>query len=81
MWHVWGTGEVDTGLWWGDLVERGHFEDPGIGGRIILKWIFNKRDGSMYWIDLTQYRDKWRAVVKAAIVYRVPQNAGNFLTT
>jgi hypothetical protein len=34
--------EVHTGLWWGDLTERGHFEDTGIDVRIILRWIFMK---------------------------------------
>jgi len=29
----------------GNLRERGHLEDPGIEGRIILRWIFRKRDG------------------------------------
>ena len=31
-----------TWFWWGNLKERDHFEYPGIGGRIILKWIFRK---------------------------------------
>jgi hypothetical protein len=45
MWHVWGTGEVHTHLWWGDLRERKHLEDLGIDGMIILKWIFKKWEG------------------------------------
>jgi hypothetical protein len=29
-------------------------EDPGIDGRIILRWIFRKWDEGMNWIDLAQ---------------------------
>jgi hypothetical protein len=39
-----GRGEVSTGFWWGILRERDHLEDPGVDGRIILKWIFWKWD-------------------------------------
>jgi hypothetical protein len=35
---VWGRGDVHTGYWWGILRERGHLEDPGLEGRIILRW-------------------------------------------
>ena len=31
-----------TGFWWGNLRERDHMEDPGVEGRIILRWIFRK---------------------------------------
>ena len=40
MWQVWETGEVHKGFWLGDLRERGHLEDGGVDGNIILKWIF-----------------------------------------
>ena len=33
-----------TGFGWGNLTERDHFEDPGIDGRIILRWNFKKWD-------------------------------------
>jgi len=35
----------------------------------------------MDWIDLTQDRDKWWAVVNVAMNHRVSQNARNFLTS
>jgi hypothetical protein len=33
------------GIYRGNLRERDHFEDPGIDGRIILRWIFRKWGG------------------------------------
>ena len=32
------------GLWWGYQMERDHLENPGVDGRIILRWIFRKWD-------------------------------------
>jgi len=49
---------VYTGFWWGNLRDRDHLEDPGVDGRIILRWIFRKWDGGMDWIDLAQDRDR-----------------------
>jgi len=31
-------------FWWGNLRERDHLGDPGVEGRMILRWIFRKGD-------------------------------------
>ena len=33
-----GRGEVHTGVWWRNLTEGDHSKDPGIDGRMVLKW-------------------------------------------
>jgi hypothetical protein len=63
---------VYTGFWWGYLKERDHLGDPGIDGRIILRWIFKKWVGGMDWIKLAQDRDRWRALVTAVMNFWVP---------
>jgi hypothetical protein len=34
--------------------------------------------GGIDWIDLAQDRDKWRALLKAVLNFRIPCNAGYF---
>jgi len=44
MWRVWGRREAYTEFWWGNLKERDHVGDPGLDGRMILRWIFRDWD-------------------------------------
>ena len=53
MSYIWGRGEVYIGFWWENLRERDRLEDPGLFGRIILRWTIRKWDvrawtGSMW---------------------------------
>jgi len=55
------------------LRERGHVEDPGIDGKIILRLIFRKWDvGVMALFELARDMDRWRVLVNAAMNLRVP---------
>jgi hypothetical protein len=47
---------------------------------MILKWIFEKLNGGIDWIDLAQDRDRWRALVNTVMNVQIPYNAGNFLS-
>jgi hypothetical protein len=39
--------------------KKNHLGDPGIDGRVILRWIFRKLYvGSMDWTELAQDRDR-----------------------
>jgi hypothetical protein len=69
-----GKREVRTGFWWRDLREGDHLGDPGIDGRITLKWIFTKWGGGgpVDWIELSQDRDRCRALVNAVMNLGVP---------
>jgi hypothetical protein len=63
---------VHTGFWWEYLREGDHLEDLGADGRIKLKCIFKKWDGSIDWINLVQDRERWLAVVKVVMNQRFP---------
>jgi len=53
--------------------ERDHLEDPGMDGRIIIRWILRKWDGrGVDWIDLAQDRERWQALVDMVMNLQVP---------
>jgi hypothetical protein len=66
---------VRIGCWWGNLRERGHWGDPDVDGRIILRWIFRKMEdggGCGDWMKLAQDRDRWQALVSMVKNFHVP---------
>jgi hypothetical protein len=40
-----GRREVCIGCWWKNLRGRGHWGDPDVDRRIILRWIVRKLEG------------------------------------
>jgi hypothetical protein len=52
-----GEREIYIGYWWGRPKERDHWEKIGLDG--------------MDWINLSQSRDLWRALVNTVINLRV----------
>jgi len=43
-----GGGEVHSEFWCGTLGEKDRLGDPGVDGRIILRWVFRKWDLGAY---------------------------------
>ena len=81
MWNVWEITEVHTGFWSRDQRERGHLENLGAHGGIILKWMFKKWYGEAWTgFDLAYDRDTWRIHVIAELNHPVTQLAGNRLS-
>jgi len=69
------------GSCWGNRRERANWVDLGIDGWIILGWI-SRRWNVGIWTGLGWPRiDRWRTLVSAVMNFRVPRNAGNFLTS
>ena len=63
---------MHTGFWWGDLKEGDHWEDLGVGGRIILNGSSSSGMGRMDWVAVAQDREKWRVPVNTVMNSRVP---------
>jgi hypothetical protein len=62
---------LHTGHWWGNLRKRDHLEDPGVEGRKIIEMYLEEVGIGMDWIGLAQNKDRWRAVVNAAMNLQV----------
>jgi hypothetical protein len=60
-------GKVHIEFSWGNPRERNDLEDQSMDGRIILNSKSRKSVWDMDCIDLAQDRDRWTAVVKAAM--------------
>jgi hypothetical protein len=69
---MWGRGEAYTGFWWGNLRGRDHLEDPGVDGRIILRWILRKRDVGHGLDQAGSGQGQGQALVNAVMNLRLP---------
>jgi hypothetical protein len=73
MWHVWGKGEVHTGIWWEKQREWVST------GKTLCRWEDNitknlqEAGWGVDWIALVQYRDRWRTCVNAVINFQLPK--------
>jgi hypothetical protein len=63
---------VYTGCFWGNLRERDHLEDSRRWEDNIKMDLQEMGWGSMDWIDLAHYRDRWRVLVNAVMNLLVP---------
>jgi hypothetical protein len=65
--------EEPIGYWRESQRERDRWEDKGIGGRIILRWILERwNGGGVDWIGMAQDRNLWRPLVILVLNLRVP---------
>jgi hypothetical protein len=65
-----GEGGSVYGILVGKPEGKDPWGDPGVDGRIILRWEVGC--GGMAWTELARDRDRWRAFVNAVMNLRVP---------
>jgi hypothetical protein len=59
-------------FWWESPKERDLSEDQGVDGRILSEcFLRGFVEGGVEWIQLTQNRDRWLALVNTAMNLRV----------
>jgi hypothetical protein len=69
------------GFWWGKLGKRDDLGNRGVVEGDIKMDLEEVGWGGMDWLGLAADGDRWRALVNVIMNLRVPQNAGNFLTS
>jgi hypothetical protein len=62
-----GRRGMHVGYWWDSQKERDHWEDQDVGGWTILIWILEIEWDGVYWMDMAQDRDQWRALVNTVL--------------
>ena len=56
----------------GNMWERDHLKGLGLDGRIILKWIFKKWNGSVDWVGQAHGKERWCVLMYAVMALRFP---------
>ena len=67
LWNRWREAKPEGKMWLG---RPGHWWENSI------KWIFREQNGCVDWIDLTQYRSMWQALVYVAMNLQIPYAVG-----
>jgi hypothetical protein len=62
---------MHIGYWWESHKERDHWEEQGVDGWTILKWISERWD-VMDWIDLVKDMNRLSSLVNTIMNLRVP---------
>jgi hypothetical protein len=67
-----GRRRVHIGYCWKSQKKIDHYKDQDLSGGNIKIYLREIEWGYMYWIDLAQDRDQWRALVSMIMKFRVP---------